>query len=636
MADEDCPIKPYTFRYVDPNSTGCANACNIVTGQWEASGKLAGDWFQIATDYLCGIAAHESVDTKVETNITPITPITKEISLDPAPVPGSFAIGPYVPPPPPTLTPIHDISPGTVPVNTAKKPGLDFGNAPAPLTETAPNTKPTLVYGEAPDTIDPAMPNEPNMATIVLPDVPVLPVVPDFTDLAPVENVSLPVQDFTYVEETYSSLLLTEINERLNTALDGDDTGLSDLAEAILYARAADRANQEARQSRGQTADEMAARGFPLPQGALSGAMLDIERARLDKMGEVNREVYLDQTKRAYDFQKLALTTAVQWEISLMGIDNQMKQRLFDVAKFTQEMLFRRYEAEVALYQARIVGYTAAASVYKIRVEANLAALEQYKAELEGAKIQGELRAQDVALYVARLDAVKTQVEIYKTDVSAYATLLQAEGLKVQNYSAEVAAFGTLAGAKSAEFQAYGSQVNAELGKIKGYATEIDAYRSEVSAFTALVDADKAQTMADVSINELYIKQFAAQLAGFSSQLSADVAVVNAQASSFDAEVKGYTAEIQGQGVGVKSDQTRYQVEAANSFNEAQLKLKAATVNVENAQKSLNLMVELQRSGADIAAGVGSAAFAAVSTNASLSGLSSFTTGGVDYQGNPT
>lgn len=630
MAGELCDNSNYSFSYRDPQTaTSCGNVCNIVWGQWAHSGELANDWFQIARNYLCAIASQEPVDANVQVDIASVNPSTVTFDVGEAPVPDTdkFALPAVTPLASVALQPVRDTSAGDAPALTAQKPAPDYGPVPSALTENAPTNNLSLNYGDEPVAGEYVFPSEPALITVTLPDVPVLPEIPAFDDPIPTESILLPVEEFDYTEDEYTSVLMTNISTVLIDGVAGANSGLSAQVEATLYARLRDRSNMEARGLREKTLNDMAGRGFPLPQGALNGALVEIDKANRDKLGEANREVYIDQAKRIFDFTKFALQTAVSWETQLMNNDNARKQRLFESAQFVQEILFKRFESQVALYNAQIAGYTAAAQVYRIRVEANLQYLEQYKAELEGAKIKGDLRAQDVDLYTARLQAVNTQIEVYKSQVEAYVARIRAEGLKVETYKTEVDAFGTLVDAKASEYRAYGTRVQAELGKIQAYGTEVDAYKSEVGAFTALVEASKTQTMSDIAKNNQLIEQFKAQVMEFEANLRAETVRIDAEAKSFDAEVKGFAATVEAKSTEVKSDQTRYQIEATNSFNQAQLRLREATANVENAQKSLTLLLELNRSGADIAAGVGSAAFAAVSTQASLSGYSTITGG---------
>lgn len=633
MANDFCDNIPnYQIPWRDSNlATDCGNVCNIVWGNWNHSGQLANDWFNAAQQYLCAIAGQEPVDANVNIEIPEIASATVNMSIGEVPVPDTdkFALTNTVRPTVPALQPVRSVDAGVAPTNTIQKPTLVFPSPPAELVIGQPGDAPVLTYDNAPVADDYVLPNAPSLRDVILPAVPTLTDIPDYDETLPSQSISLPVQDFTYTEGAYAGELVDEINTALLAGLEQNSTGLSATAEQTLYDRATDRNNAEARVARLQVAEEMANRGFDLPPGAMNGSLLDIEKARLDKLGEVNREVYLDQSKRAYEFHKFAIQMAVQWEGELMRFETAQRQRLFETARFTQELLFKRFDAEVALFNARLSAYRVGAEVYKTRVEANLATLEQYKLQLEAAKIEGELRIQDVRIYEAQIAAVKAQIDVYKTEVEAFTAKTRAEGLKIENYKSEVEAYTALVGAKTEEYRAFDSQVRAELGKAQVYSTEIDAYKAEVQAFVALVEASEAQQKGDLAINQLNIESFKANLAGFAAGLDAEVERVKAEAAAFDAQVKGYAAKVEGQSAEGKLEQTRYQIEATNSFNNAQLRLREAQANVENAQKALTLTLELNRSGADIAAGVGSAAFAAVSTQASLSGYSTIT--GYDF-----
>jgi hypothetical protein len=576
---------------------------------------------------MAQVAETNLKDTPISADFPKVSPITTTIDLKQHPEPDAAAMA-LVKPPKVGAVNVDIVPPiavGSPPTNSTKKPSLRTPALPGDLTAKPPGDAPDLEFGEVPVAGDYVIPELPQLETIEVPDSTAKFEPIAYEDYFPSDDLQAPLDKFLYSESPYTSDLITSITGLYLDALANSSTGLSALAEDTLYNRAADRNNAETARLRAEVVDRFAAMGFPLPPGALAGAVTQVDKDNGDKLSELNREVYLDQSKRAFEYNQFIITSASQWELALAALSDKFNQRMFEVAKFAIEAQVLQFNAEVSLYNARLAAYTAWVAAYKTRIESQLAELEYYKSELEAAQIKGQLRQQDIQFYEAQLQAVNTEVGIYKTEVEAYGALAFAQSQRIGAYKAGVDAYAAQVSAKSDEYKSYAVQVDAELSKVKVFATDVEAYKAEVLAYNALIDAEKAKQQSVISTNASNIDAYKARLSAYNAELSAEAERVKAEASSFSAFVRSYSSDIEGQGLVVKLDEVKFQAEAADAYNRARLDLQAATTNVANMQKNVTILTDLNKAGADIMAGVGSSAFSAVSTSASYSGQDTIT-----------
>ena len=95
--------------------------------------------------------------------------------------------------------------------------------------------------------------------------VPVAPTTPDFPTLPPVPGA--PNAQFSYSEDPYVSNVSDSLYAKIKSGVDNGGTGLGAAVETAIWDREKERALLERADSISRLADDIAASGFPMPDG---------------------------------------------------------------------------------------------------------------------------------------------------------------------------------------------------------------------------------------------------------------------------------------------------------------------------------------------------------------------------------
>ena len=604
---------------VDPS---CRSPCALVAEGWEVSMKYADDAFITSINFMN--ALYENIDPNLATNI-PFASATyptlgeniKPFKVDPPATPPEIVFNKPSEPELGGLITVRPIEVDSPPDFIANYPSISLPSAPPPLSATPPGDAPGITPVEIPDV--------PDLRDIQLPDIPVLETIefegttPDDSDLSP------PSQTITWDESMYDSELLREVNDKLLYDLQNGTAGLPEVIEQQLYDRAAGREAEAGRMAKQNAADELAARGFSMPPGALVRRIQEIEQDVLNKQSGLSREVYINQAERAFQYMQFVLTSAIQYEGQLMNYANSVAQRALDAKRAIMDASIAVFNAEVAHYNAQVQAYLGYAQVFKTRIEAEATKLDLYNAQLQGQKLIGDINLQDIQAYTASINAIQTIVDTYKTEVQAKMAELDIQRLALEGYRTEVDAFKTQVDAKNSEYQGYTAQINGELAKVQLYSEEVNAYKARIDGYSSLVSAKAAKTSSDIAVNQSRIAEFTGKLAAYRDNITAETARIQALTTSYSTEIQKFSADITGEQARLNGDATIAQTQLQQQTNLANVQLKEAEVNITRAINSLTLMNQSLAKGTEASSSLASAALSAVNLSAGVSGSDSTT-----------
>lgn len=617
-------------RWYYTQAADCTYPCEVVTQQWNSSFEVAQNAFnqtelflfdlvntslqylqvpEIAVSYPTISTAIPSIDKSGKPKLSDYNfdfndpdPVGN-ISLDDVdPIDTSGAPSPFTKPAP-------------VPV---------YGNEPEPLIATKPGNAPTVStpsFNDAPDIL---YPDVPTIRELNLPEPPTIDALV-FEGVIPENALVAPDIQFTWNEDDYSSALLSEINGKLLDSIQNGTTGLPAEIEDMLWQRARDRLVETSVAQKQEVLDQFASRGFDLPNGVIVDALIRVLENRYKAESDLNREVYIDQAKRAWDFMQFSIQTGVQLEGMLMDYSNQIQNRMFEAQKFTAAAALDIFNAKVEIFKTSLMTYQVQAEVFKIKVEAQLAELEKYKAQLDGQRLINELNKTDVEIYTAQLAGLQTQVEVYKAEITAESEKIRAEAITVDAFKSTVEAYIAQVQAWSTEWDAYKTRIQGEVAKIGGYEAEVNAYGARVQAYKNIIDARAIGQQGQIEANKARIMKFQADVDRASSQLQAETARLGAEASAFDSAVRGYAAGLSAEEAAVKAAAIKFEAEAQNAMNNVNLQLKKAEVEMTNAGNVAKALLTSYEMGAKVYSAIGSSAMATVSASASVSQTSGAT-----------
>lgn len=468
----------------------------------------------------------------------------------------------------------------------------------------------------------------PDEPVITLPDVPVLeditlptlPAIsyPEFTGQMPSDTLMPPSLTFSFQEEDYDSALLDAITAELIDRVTNGGTGLNPLVEQAIWDRGRDREDQIAIKAAEGVREDFAKRGHVLPPGAEYEKLADIQLETLDKLATYNREVTIKQAELEQANIQHAISETIRLESVLINNWNDIMQRKFAVAQYTQEAAISIFNAQVNLYNTRIQAYNIQATVFNILVSAEIAKIEAYKAELEGQRLITEINRTNVQIYSEQVSALQTQINLYTAQLDGVKTKLDAEKTKIDIYLGEMQGYQAKIAAIAEQYKAYKIEVDAETSKVDLYSAQVGAYSSRIQAYSTEVNAIKGISDIQVDQERLRLDSYLGKLQAYTAKIQAETARVTAESDVYQTQVQAYGAKIDAYSKEFQGGLQQFEGALRENEAETNAQLKQAEINITKAVEENKILIESIKAGAQVSADVASAALTAISLGASM------------------
>ncbi|MFZ2981883.1 MAG: hypothetical protein WA085_12690 [Sphingobium sp.] len=566
--------------YVDKVSGGIGDGVYTMTNAgWGIADARAASAFAIAQDFIQTMGAFSIPFSAVSSGFTapaigytlalPAVPLAPVVSF-----PVIDALDPLA------LDTVDPVAPGAAPTFAVASPVVQVLDKPDALVATAPGSAPTVAEVTLPESPTIVLPEAPLMELITLPTLPSINL-PTFGGAAPDgSDLTTPTTGLVWSEDYYDSALLNDATSRLTTMLLGG-TGLPAAIEQAIWDRSRAREDVIARKATQEVYEEFSARGFSLPPGALAGRVSEVWLKNREAASTLSRDIAVKQAELEIDNMKFAVSTGIQLEGQMMTYAGQFAARALDAAKITVQVALDIFNARIALYNARLQGYQTEAAVFKDLIQAESIKLEQYRTEIEAQKLVGDINLQAIQIYKTRSDALMIAVDLYKAQLEGVKTGVDVDRARIEGFRATVEAYKSVVEAKTSEYQAWGQSIQGEVAKVS-------AYEAQARAFGTLVDAYKTgetvkieNMKAQISGNEILVKEFDSRVNYLSEQIKAGIAQVDTGVKIYDGQARVYGAQIGGEQARVQALAEQIRLIIAAGSTEAELGLKAADLNIQ-------------------------------------------------------
>lgn len=599
--------------------SGPAGAAELVNEAWDHYRNLGDGWIA------------QSRTALAELSSVHIQPISVSVSYDVASFLPAFQ-RPTRPSPPAF---------GTVTPNLPGVPALDavalraLGEAPAepdfsglayappaPPNQAMPlpprDFMPVLDAILVPDRPEYALPVVPTLFDLALPSVPVI-VLPAFEGIRPTFNIPLPEDGaLAWKEVAYSSVLKDDLTAKIRNMLQGG-LGLPLAVEQALFDRGRAREDRLSRKQVMEVAEDMATRGLSEPNGILAKRLQQVRADNRDKGAGLNRDLTIRTAELAVENVKFAVGQGMALEQTLIQQNLAINERALQAAIHVREYGIARLNALIAYANLQQQAYSTDAQVWKTRIEGELSKLEVLKAQIDAQRLIGEVNKDLVARYEAQLRGVLAMAEFYKTDVDAAKTKgeinnqrIDAAKLVLESYSTEVDGWGKLQ-------DGYKTQVDAALGTTRFAETMAGIYATRMSGYKTKGDAYFQEGRFAIERNGQTLDLFKAELLGAEQDLRGQLAQLDAKVRTFGAETELYRADGSlAQAESAAADRT-VQLRVENERNRTQVALQQAEININQALKIGEILVEQIKAKAAAIAQLAAASQSGVSFGASLS-----------------
>lgn len=484
----------------------------------------------------------------------------------------------------PTLT----VPTVNIPSLDATAPVLDMPVRPVSNLPPAPTDAPSLQDIQPPDAPLVVLPNTPTFEELQLPVAPSFSL-PSFVASAPQNQLVPPTNTFAYVDPGYTSSLKDPLVAKLLDGLTNGGYGIEPNDEQALWARARDRAEQQARIEYAEVDRQSVSTSFPMPQGAYFGR-LDKARQKLQEaLSEINREIALKRADLYVENRKFTIQEVQKYEQIAISLYNAVQERALNFAKESVQIGILIYDASVKNFNAAMDAYKTEAAVFETKIRAELVKAELFKAQIEAEKLRGDFNQTKVNLYTAQLQGVQQVVNLYKSRVEAANLLSQLQQQKLDAFKSRVMIFSETVRAKQAEYDMYRAGITGELAKL-------DVYKSQIESYTSRVQAEEVKARITLQGNEALLQQFKAsvqryeaQMQGFMKTVDAKLEKAKTQTSVYNVDVTAYKAYVDAlmEGARVRvanqSVNNQWNIAALNSqVEQVKFRLEQLKLSVEN------------------------------------------------------
>ena len=517
----------------------------------------------------------------------------------------------------PTLNPVRDAPAVDITPYVPSIGGLVIPEAPTPIAFAVPD-KPTLGDVVIPDAPAINKPLFPSLDTISIPDF-------DFPTL-PAWDVDSPEFEGTAVstvmqwsEGTYQTEVLDEVIVKLRDIWNGGN-GLPAAIETALWERAANREDYDVARLLSEVDIDFSSRGFTQPSGVQAARADAIRTEAMIKKQGLSRDIAIRMAEIQIDNVKWAAEQGIASEQVLFNIYNNMMQRQFDAAKIQMDAQMALYNAQVSLFNAKQSAYATEAQIFKVKIDSELARIEVFKAQLEGELAKGQLNEQRVRIYAEQIRALLTDIEIYKAEMQGASLLADVNRNKIESFKAEVQAYAEQVRADKARFDAYDSQVKGELGKAQILDAEARAYASYVSGQSTVANIGIQTMQADISKNELLIRQYTAQLEAQKAELQGQVESINARSSAYIADTQRYSAQASAEEAKAKVQVAAKEAELRTNVAIYETEIRKYIADMEQLIRVAQIQLESLKAAGQVSSTMAAGAMAGINIGANLSG----------------
>lgn len=585
---------------------------------------------QLQTVALSAITALQNVNLNYSAGELPGPPnidpsINVDIQLDPI-TPTSFGSITSQLPSRPVLDPVPDVEDLEIPDFVSSISALNIPEAPAASDLGAVPTRPTTG-----DVVLPVAPNQ------TLPGLPLLTeiMVPEF------EGITLPFFDATtpefeasalpgilqWSEPTYQTEILDEVLVKIRELWSGGH-GIPPAVELAMVERAMGREDMIVKRELDAVAEEFSMRGFTMPTGMQASRVDQMRQDLTIKKLGLNRELTIKFAEWQIENVRFGVQQAIAAENVYVNLFVNSANRMFEAAKFQIESQINIYNAQVALYNARMNGLQIEAQVFKTLVEAEISKIEVFKAEIEAEIAKGQINEQKVRTYTAQVQALQVEVEIYKAKMTGANVQADVIRNQIEAYKADVQAYAERIQADKVRFDAYESRVKGEVAKAGIIDAEARAYAALIQGKSSIADINVKQAELVIQSNRATIEAYVAELEAEKARILSQTSVIQASAQAYTADTQRFSAQAQAETTKAQVEVSAKEAELRTNVSFYQAQVQAYIGNMEQLIRKAGLVIDALKAAGQISSTLAAGAMAGVHVGATLSGSGALSASG--------
>lgn len=505
----------------------------------------------------------------------------------------------------------------TLPVLSAQSPSVSIPDAPDDTLPEIPDDVPSVTDPSLPAPPGFDLPAVPVLDEVTLPNVPAIDNL-TFEGVLPTADLTPPEPMFIYDEATYQSDLADALKTKLYNDVTLGGTGLSEEVEQAIWDRALSRINIELDKVHSQVLTNWETWNYEMPDGILSGALQEVAFEDVRTKLDANRDILIKQAELAQENTHFAITSGMVFEKQIMDYTNQVNQRAFEVARFRVQAVIDIFNIRVNAFNARMDGYKALAQVFESRIRAELSKVEVYRAQMEGAKIHGDLQAQKIAIYTQRVQALQTLIDLYRAQMEGARLQVDVDKAKIDAFRSRLDAVVAQIGGVTAKYNLYQAQIAGETSKVDLYGKQVNAFATQVDAVKVESDINIAETQAVIDSNKDKISLLIAAVDKYKADTQYELGKDETGARVYSAKIDGYGAEVGREAEYLRAKVDAYRAEVTEVMSRAELIIKEMDVKLRAAAAMKEIQMEALKAAASVQAQKVASALSSVSASAQI------------------
>lgn len=431
----------------------------------------------------------------------------------------------------------------TMPEFTVLDPQINIPEDPVLSWPTDPGSAPSLDDVTTPIAPSYTLPTVPTFEDIALPTAPDLEDV-RFDGIRPDVTIDAPGNLFVFEEQPYSSDVRDALVEKVLADIRNGGTGLGAEVEQAIWDRARNRMREDRQQALDEIRNKYAASGCSRPSGPMAAAEARVDREYGRKLSDLDRDILVQQSELAQKNTQQALDLSVRLEQISVDLHNKVMDRAVMAAREVAAAAINAFDAQVRAHNLQLDQYKTDATVFESRIRASLMSLEKYKAMLEGAKIRGELRGQDVELYTAQLKGVMAVIDIYKSEMEGARIKSEVQVQKLTAYRSSVEAYSSRVNANVARYNAYSAKLAGEKAKADIYESQVRAYETRVKAVASQADAEAARAKALADANRSAVEAYQGDIQRYKADIELAIKAQESVVGLYRGEVEAFGQKV--------------------------------------------------------------------------------------------
>jgi hypothetical protein len=533
-------------------------------------------------------------------------PRPTDFTMPVRPEPRSAIVEPIIVPPFPDI-----------PGFTGETPHVVWPKAPDTDLPDAPTDPPPMIDIEIPGTPCYTLPPVPSFSEIAIPPDPTISF-PTFDGVLPDSDLTPPERAFIYNEALYESELGDALRAKILAGIQYGGTGLGAEVEGAIWNQAKLRTQSENARLYEEALTFWSARGWDLPPGAVSGRLYEVSVEQSRALADINEKIFIEQARLAQEMDKFIMQSGLQMEQQTLTYANEVANRAFQSARATVELGIAVFQAKVVWYTAQLDAYKTQATVYEVRIRAELGKLEVFKAQIEAAKLQVDIQHSEVQLYLAQLQGVTTIIELYKAQIQACALISEINKVRLEIFHLQVTVYQVQVQAKVSEYNLYQAQLGAEETKVKVFSEQVRAYATLIEGLKTQIEAKKTEVDVLISVNKGRIDVMLSEVERYKTLIGGDSERLKALADAYRSDSAVYGEDVK-LAVGDLTSQVEiYQGNLSKAKNKTDILLKQAEMNLQSFIHNRTLAIEAAKDGANVCAQLAASSMSAVHAGAQI------------------